>query len=333
MLGDVAVGKTSLITRFSKRTHRVEYDPTTETEITFVKLQATNISITLKIYDTVGGTQDPNRLSAMASDANGFIIVYEIDRDSSYLSVDRYYEQILPYVNESTVLVLVGNKIDIKSRNISSDQAREKAARLKMEYFETSAKVGSNVDAVFSYILRELIRHRVEELNRKLEGFKENDLNESLRAAMEEAGNDPFEAAARALKSLGIGVEYPAELAGNTGIRHQFSMAMLNDKRITTVDIIVQAKAIETESVLAFIAKCNDVNASRRILVCVPKLDDNAKRLAAASKVETVESYSLQDASVKLFYMLSQQAAVLPSNAIKDEIKNLTGILGQMVRN
>ncbi len=281
VLGDVAVGKTSLITRFSKRTHRVEYDPTTETEITFVKLQATNISITLKIYDTVGGTQDPNRLSAMASDANGFIIVYEIDRDSSYLSVDRYYEQILPYVNESTVLVLVGNKIDIKSRNISSDQAREKAARLKMEYFETSAKVGSNVDAVFSYILRELIRHRVEELNRKLEGFKENDLNESLRAAMEEAGNDPFEAAARALK----------------------------------------------------IAKCNDVNASRRILVCVPKLDDNAKRLAAASKVETVESYSLQDASVKLFYMLSQQAAVLPSNAIKDEIKNLTGILGQMVRN
>ena len=238
VLGDVAVGKTSLITRFSRRTYKVEYDPTTETEITFVKLQSKNINIFLKIYDTVGGLQDQNRLSSMASDANGFIIVYEIDRDSSFLNVDRYYEQIQPYINESTVLVLVGNKIDIKSRSISYDQASIKAARFKMEYFETSAKVGTNVDAVFSHILRELIKRRIEELNRKLEGLREKDLNETLKAAMREAGDDPFEGTAKALKSLGINAVYPAELTGSAGIKHQFSMAVLNGKNITAIDVL-----------------------------------------------------------------------------------------------
>ena len=65
----------------------------------------------------------------------------------------------------------------------------------------------------------------------------------------------------------------------------------------------------------------------------MPKLDDRAKKLASANSIETVESYSLQDASAKLFYMLSQQGAAPPSNAIMDEIKSLTSILGQVVMN
>ncbi|MDG6935685.1 MAG: GTP-binding protein [Nitrososphaerota archaeon] len=330
VLGDVAVGKTSLITRFSKRTHRVEYDPTTESEITFVKLQATNVDITLKIYDTVGGVQDPGHFSEIASGANGFILVYEVDRDSSYNNLDRYYEQILPYVNAGTVLVLVGNKVDIKSRRIPSTEAMEKAARLKMAYFETSAKVGSNIDTVFSHILKELIKRRITDLGRKLEGLKEKDLNESFRIAMEEVKDDPFEATIKALRNLSIDVEYPAAVTGKSGIKHEFSIA-LHGSTYTVVDILVQPKAIGSQSVLAFIAKCNDTEPSRKILVCVPKLEDEAKKLAVANKIETIESFSLQDAAVKLFYMLNEQEKVLPADAMKEEMQRLTDLIGQMV--
>ncbi|MEM0123596.1 MAG: Rab family GTPase, partial [Conexivisphaerales archaeon] len=330
VLGDVAVGKTSLISRFSKRKYTVEYDPTTESEVTFVKLQAINVGVTLKIYDTVGGIQDPGQFSAIAIGANGFILVYEIDRDSSYNNVNKYYEQIVPYINEKTVLVLVGNKVDIGARRITSDEVREKASSLKMEYFETSAKRGDNVDSVFGHVLRRLIKIKIDELNKELDRFKEKDMNGLFKKAMEEANDDPFEAAVNALKSLGLNIEYPATLTGRSGVRHEFSLALRNELQSTAVDILVQTKAISKNLLLEFIAKSDDVKPTRKILVCVPKLEDEAKKLAYANKIDVVESYSLQDAAVKLFYMLSQQVTAEPT-AIKDEIRSLMELIGQTV--
>ncbi|MEM3632429.1 MAG: hypothetical protein QXY52_06280, partial [Conexivisphaerales archaeon] len=216
------------------------------------------------------------------------------------------------------------------ARRVASDEVREKASSLKMEYFETSAKRGDNVDSVFGHVLRRLIKIKIDELNKELDRFKEKDMNGLFKKAMEEANDDPFEAAVNALKSLGLNIEYPATLTGRSGVRHEFSLALRNELQSTAVDILVQTKAISKNLLLEFIAKSDDVKPTRKILVCVPKLEDEAKKLAYANKIDVVESYSLQDAAVKLFYMLSQQVTAEPT-AIKDEIRSLMELIGQTV--
>ena len=51
-------------------------------------------------------------------------------------------------------MLLVGNKKDlIDDRKVTYDEGADLAAKLKLAYFETSAKTRENVDSVFSQIL------------------------------------------------------------------------------------------------------------------------------------------------------------------------------------
>lgn len=55
---------------------------------------------------------------------------------------------------EDVVLVLVGNKVDLSSaRVVSYDQAKELAASLGVEYFETSAKENTNITQTFEHLV------------------------------------------------------------------------------------------------------------------------------------------------------------------------------------
>jgi GTPase SAR1 family protein len=50
------------------------------------------------------------------------------------------------------LLILVGNKVDIADRKISTDEAYAFANSRNMMYFETSAKIGLGVDNMFKII-------------------------------------------------------------------------------------------------------------------------------------------------------------------------------------
>ncbi len=43
------------------------------------------------------------------------------------------------------IKILVGNKKDVSSRQVSEEEAKELAANLNIPYFEVSAKTGDNI--------------------------------------------------------------------------------------------------------------------------------------------------------------------------------------------
>ena len=55
-------------------------------------------------------------------------------------------------------LILVGNKIDLaeSKRKVSGEDAERLAASCGIKYFETSAKLPSNVDTIFNEIMRQI---------------------------------------------------------------------------------------------------------------------------------------------------------------------------------
>ena len=337
VVGDVAVGKTSLISRFSKRKHRVEYNPTTNVEITYVNLQSSDLNIILKIWDTVGGPQDTAQLPTICSDSDSFIIVYEIDRESSFINVDKYIGQLRPYIKEGTILCLVGNKIDIAARKFSPEEAQRKASAFNMAYFETSAKEGKNVDEVFGYVLRKLLERKLNELKAKAAVSKSDDKISPREVLLKEMNeSDPFTAVSNALKRIGINAELQSSCIGKSGIKHDFSLIIWPEgaeggsKPYAVVDILAQSTAIGTKSIFEFLAKTVDIDPSRKILICIPKLNDEAKKFVTANKIEFIESYGFQEAAIKLFDMLSKSSVEGSIDKLNDEINSLGRILSQM---
>ena len=60
------------------------------------------------------------------------------------------------YRNDNVVIILVGNKVDKKDRKVSRGEAEKYASELGVRYFETSAKTGENIEAVFEEVARQI---------------------------------------------------------------------------------------------------------------------------------------------------------------------------------
>ena len=63
----------------------------------------------------------------------------------------------MPYKPEELKVILVGNKCDlINERKLSIQEGQNLANQYNIKFFETSTKEGTNVDELFSYIVKEI---------------------------------------------------------------------------------------------------------------------------------------------------------------------------------
>lgn len=88
------------------------------------------------------------------------MIVFDKNCLQSFENVDYWVEEANKHCSNRAVQVLIGNKSDLPDV-VSNEQGEEKARILGMEYMETSAKTGYQVDAAFMNLLRQVIKRRV----------------------------------------------------------------------------------------------------------------------------------------------------------------------------
>lgn len=88
-----------------------------------------------------------------------FVLVYDVTAPSTFKSLDSWRDEFLiqasPREPENFPFVLLGNKVDLEPRAISTKRAQQWCqAKNNMPYFETSAKEGLNVELAFQSIAR-----------------------------------------------------------------------------------------------------------------------------------------------------------------------------------
>lgn len=85
-------------------------------------------------------------------------MVFDVTNKASFQNIVKWYQEIQGYACDKIELFVVGNKVDLEdryyisknlSREVSTEEAQKLAAKHGFEYFETSAKTGQNIDAVF----------------------------------------------------------------------------------------------------------------------------------------------------------------------------------------
>ncbi|KAG9480782.1 hypothetical protein GDO78_010183, partial [Eleutherodactylus coqui] len=105
--------------------------------------------------------------------AVGALLVYDITKHQSYESVDRWLKELYDHADASILVMLVGNKSDLKdeAREVPTEEAKMYADSNDLLFMETSALDSTNVELAFETILRDIYKKI---LRSKGEAPKEN---------------------------------------------------------------------------------------------------------------------------------------------------------------
>ena len=114
--------------------------------------------VKLQIWDTAGQERFRTITTAYYRGAMGILLVYDVTDETSFMSVRNWMKQIDQNASENVNRILIGNKCDMEeARKVSYDQGKALAAEFKINFFETSAKLNSNVEKAFLTIASDIV--------------------------------------------------------------------------------------------------------------------------------------------------------------------------------
>jgi small GTP-binding protein len=155
LLGDSAVGKTSLIRRFVLDSFDDKYITTIGTKITkkeiAVVTPAGRTEMILMIWDILGQQGYTGTQSMSYVGTQGAIFVFDLTRPDTLSSITGYWRPELAKVAGNVPCVLVGNKADlVGERAVPEREVASVSGLLGARHFLSSAKTGEGVEALFA---------------------------------------------------------------------------------------------------------------------------------------------------------------------------------------
>jgi len=149
-LGDEAVGKTSIITRFMYDTFDNTYKVTIGIDFVSKTMYLEDRIVRLQLWDTAGQERFRSLIPSYIRDSSVAIVVYDITNRASFLNTEQWIEDVRTERGNDVLIMLVGNKTDLQDkRQVSVNDGEAKAKQLGVMFIETSAKAGFNVKALF----------------------------------------------------------------------------------------------------------------------------------------------------------------------------------------
>lgn len=163
ILGDSAVGKTTLTHRYLSGVFKESYKLTIGMDFYVKKLHLNSNKITLHIWDFAGEDKFRFLLSSTLVGAHGAIFMFDITRYSTLKNLTDWltvFDNSNLTYNQEVPKILLGNKLDLmENRTISQEEAKDFANKNNfLEYLECSSKTGENVDVIFNKISRIMVR-------------------------------------------------------------------------------------------------------------------------------------------------------------------------------
>jgi len=159
LIGDSGVGKSNLLSRFTRNEFNFESKSTIGVEFATRTVEVEGKTIKAQIWDTAGQERYRAITSAYYRGAVGALLAYDISSRQTFDHVERWLSELRDHSDPNIVVMLIGNKSDLRHlRAVSTDEARELAANHKLFFTETSALDSSNVELAFQKVLGEIYR-------------------------------------------------------------------------------------------------------------------------------------------------------------------------------
>ncbi|RME73130.1 MAG: GTP-binding protein [Chloroflexi bacterium] len=162
LLGDFAVGKTSLVRRFVYNLFEDRYISTIGVKVSrktvTIPDAAGPVELTMMLWDLAGSEEFNQIQASYLRGAAGAILVCDLTRPETVTSLTTYAGN-LTSINENVSLVVAANKNDLVNQlRVAPDEVAAVAASLGAPFYLTSAKTGDEVEAVFRHLGRLLVK-------------------------------------------------------------------------------------------------------------------------------------------------------------------------------
>jgi small GTP-binding protein len=165
LLGEGAVGKSSLIRRYVLDVFSDTYDQTIGTHISskVVALPSPDgrglARVNLAVWDVMGHARLDRLLQSYLFGSQGAIIVFAVDSRESFASVDKWLGHLEKTVGQ-VPRVVMANKSDVPEKEVNPFEMMRLAEKLRCEVIPTSAKTGANVDLAFATLVRKSLARK-----------------------------------------------------------------------------------------------------------------------------------------------------------------------------
>ncbi len=178
IVGDLSSGKTNIVTQYISHKFVQDSQPTIGVEMFNKDFQINEDKVSAQIWDTAGQEKYNALTSSYYKGAKGALVVYDITQESTFLKVEQFVKDLREKSDKNVYMILVGNKIDLEeNRKVSKEEGKILADKLKMGFFEVSAKNGTGIEDLF----KNLIDNVYEKNNREFKSMA------SIEIEMEDA--------------------------------------------------------------------------------------------------------------------------------------------------
>ncbi|KAJ4966965.1 hypothetical protein NE237_018814 [Protea cynaroides] len=159
LIGDSGVGKSNILSRFTRNEFCLESKSTIGVEFATRTVQVEGKTIKAQIWDTAGQERYRAITSAYYRGALGALLVYDVTKPTTFENVSRWLKELRDHADSNIVIMLVGNKTDLKHlRAVATEDAQSFAEKEGLSFIETSALEAINVEKAFQTILAEIYR-------------------------------------------------------------------------------------------------------------------------------------------------------------------------------
>ncbi|KAK5619523.1 hypothetical protein CRENBAI_013908 [Crenichthys baileyi] len=159
-LGNSGVGKTSFIQHYCTGHYYSKMSSTVGVDFQMKTLILNSTTITLQLWDTAGQERYCSITEQYYRKADGILALYDITHPPSFGAVRGWMDSVKDKMSEGTVLMLLGNKLDLadnKNREVTKAEGERLAEHYQALFYECSAKTGDNMDELMVHLAEMLV--------------------------------------------------------------------------------------------------------------------------------------------------------------------------------
>lgn len=161
LIGDAAVGKSNLLSRFANNTFDIASRSTIgvefvsrEVELPTPEKVGGTEKVNIQLWDTAGQERGGLISSAFFRGAKGVAVVYDMTRQQTLKSVPGWVGHAKRFADANCAFVVIGNKSDLHNlQAVSHEDAESVAHSLDVRHFTASALTGEGVPAAFLHLI------------------------------------------------------------------------------------------------------------------------------------------------------------------------------------
>eukprot|EP00002_Diphylleia_rotans_P032120 TRINITY_DN6719_c0_g2_i1.p1 TRINITY_DN6719_c0_g2~~TRINITY_DN6719_c0_g2_i1.p1 ORF type:complete len:244 (+),score=47.87 TRINITY_DN6719_c0_g2_i1:66-797(+) len=158
MLGDSGVGKSSLVIRYVDNQFSNVVKSTVGASFFTKRFMVDGSKVKLQIWDTAGQERFRSMAPMFYRGAAAAIVVFDVTSEQSFEKLKGWVSELRQNTEDNLVIAIAANKTDmVEQRRVQPKRVQEYSESIRAAVFETSARLNTGVDELFSSVAKQLV--------------------------------------------------------------------------------------------------------------------------------------------------------------------------------